>query len=114
MKLKSGIIPFNCIALDNIMKPAKNADDLAARLAPPSKEELVTALTEAANTPPQRFPKATRKPKGRPTRETVGITLRLPKTLLTRYTMDAAELTKQKGRVVSAQEVMLEQLAAKS
>lgn len=42
--------------------------------------------------------------------DTVGITLRPERDLLTRYTMAAAERTKKEGRVVSAQEIMLEVL----
>ena len=42
--------------------------------------------------------------------ETVGITLRPPKNLLHRYTIAAADRTRKAGRVVSAQEIMLEQL----
>ncbi len=48
--------------------------------------------------------------KGRPAAETKGITLRVPKALLRRYTLAAADRTRELGRVVSAQEVMLERL----
>jgi hypothetical protein len=41
---------------------------------------------------------------------TVGITLRPSRVLLTRYTLAAAERTRQEGRVVSAQEIMMEML----
>lgn len=43
--------------------------------------------------------------------DTVAVTLRPPKALLQRYVHAAAERTQQAGRVVSAQEVMLDQLA---
>jgi hypothetical protein len=48
--------------------------------------------------------------KGRPASDTKGITLRVPKALLRRYTLAAADRTRELGRVVSAQEVMLERL----
>ena len=41
---------------------------------------------------------------------TVPITLRPTKALLNRYTMAAADRTRATGRVISAQEIMLEQL----
>jgi hypothetical protein len=49
-------------------------------------------------------------PKGRPATDTIGISLRPARTLLQRYTIAAAERTRATGRVVSAQEIMLEQL----
>lgn len=49
-------------------------------------------------------------PKGRPATDTIGISLRPARTLLQRYTIAAAERTRKTGRVVSAQEIMLEQL----
>jgi hypothetical protein len=44
------------------------------------------------------------------TKDNVGITLRPSREVLTRYTNAAAERTKKEGRVVSAQEIMLEVL----
>jgi hypothetical protein len=44
------------------------------------------------------------------TTDTVGITLRPSRELLVRYRNAAAERTKKEGRVVSAQEIMLEVL----
>jgi hypothetical protein len=100
------------------MKPNRDAAALAA------------ALTSAANTPlplPEKppvaivastpepqpeaitpSPKKTRKPKAATV--TVGITLRPRAELLNRYTIAAAERTKKEGRVISAQEMMLEVL----
>ena len=102
------------------MKPNRDAAALAA------------ALTNAAATPvplPERAPapvvampqrvEAPAKTEARPPKkagkakvaiETVGITLRPSRELLTRYTNAAAERTKKEGRVVSAQEIMLEVL----
>jgi hypothetical protein len=42
--------------------------------------------------------------------DTKGITLRPSKKLLNRYTLAAADRTRKEGRVISAQEIMLEQL----
>jgi len=49
--------------------------------------------------------------KGRPTPETVGITLRPESELLNRYVLAAAERTRKEGKVISAQQIMLEVLA---
>jgi len=48
--------------------------------------------------------------RGRPPIDTKGITLRPTKELLNRYTLAAADRTRTEGRVISAQEIMLEQL----
>lgn len=98
------------------MKPHRDASELAARLstaagkppalpaaAPAALEEVPVAKTGTPATRP-----AT--PKGRPTTDTIGISLRPARTLLQRYTIAAAERTRKTGRVVSAQEIMLEQL----
>jgi hypothetical protein len=101
------------------MKPHRDASELAARLstaagkppalpAAPSKEEVPVANT-ITPAPPAIRPAATT-PKGRPTTDTIGISLRPARTLLQRYTIAAAERTRETGRVVSAQEIMLEQL----
>lgn len=98
------------------MKPNRDASELAARLstaaskppalpAAPAAEEVPVAKT---TTPaPARRPAT---PKGRPATDTIGISLRPARTLLQRYTIAAAERTRATGRVVSAQEIMLEQL----
>ena len=97
------------------MKPNRSASELAARLATAASKPpaLPTAPAEEApvvsttTTAPMRRPAA---PKGRPATDTIGISLRPARTLLHRYTIAAAERTRQTGRVVSAQEIMLEQL----
>ena len=98
------------------MKPNRDASELAARLATaaskppalPAAPAEKTALVDApAQMAPVRPPAA---PKGRPASDTIGISLRPARTLLQRYTIAAAERTRQIGRVVSAQEIMLEQL----
>jgi hypothetical protein len=98
------------------MKPDRNATDLAARLTqaaqtppplpPPTRQ--VQSAEDTSRAPPAKVAKATQK--GRPSVQTRGITLRPSVDLLTRYTLAAAERTRKVGRVVSAQEVMLERL----
>lgn len=113
------------------MKPPKNVADLASRLteaaskpvplpaSPPTAAPAATPEPSAGNhSPPsaasptarparqEKPPKAAQKAK----LETVGITLRPTRSLLQRYTSAAADRTKREGRVVSAQEVMIEHL----
>lgn len=104
------------------MKPNRDASELAARLGsamakPPPLPPNNTERSEAAQ--PQSAPVLrTIKPdteslhtrRGRPPIDTKGITLRPTKELLKRYTLAAAERTRTEGRVISAQEIMLEQL----
>jgi hypothetical protein len=93
---------------------------------------LAASLTQAANTPlplPQTsviqapsgvvaepapeptLAALTRKPrKLKLVTETVGMTLRPDRELLNQYTMAAAERTKKEGKVISAQQIMLEVL----
>jgi hypothetical protein len=99
------------------MKPNRDASELAARLstaaskppalpaAPAVQEEVPVAKTTTPT--PRNRPAA---PKGRPATDTIGISLRPARSLLRRYTIAAAERTRETGRVVSAQEIMLEQL----
>lgn len=95
------------------MKPNRDASELAARLSTAaSKPPALPAAPEGPIAPtitpaPARRPAAA---KGRPATDTIGISLRPARTLLQRYTMAAAERTRATGRVVSAQEIMLEQL----
>lgn len=103
------------------MKPHRDASELAARLAGAAATP-VPLPSPPANTipPPVKEPPsahkaaaaqaAARKKKGRPVIDTVGITLRPSKTLLQRYTLAAADRTRKAGRVISAQEIMLERL----
>jgi hypothetical protein len=100
------------------MKPNRDASELAARLstaaskppalpAPPVAQEEEVPVARTITPAPRRQPAAS---KGRPATDTVGISLRPARTLLQRYTIAAAERTRATGRVVSAQEIMLEQL----
>ena len=99
------------------MKPNRDAAELAARLAGAAATPVpLPSLPANAPAPARETPaiphKAAPQParKGRPAVQTVGITLRPPKTLLQRYTLAAAERTRKTGRVISAQEMMLERL----
>jgi len=97
------------------MKPNRDASDLAARLtSAATKAPPLPAVNDSppatAAPPPETAAPARAAKKGRPTVETVGITLRPSKAVLKRYTLAAAERTRQTGRVISAQEIMLERL----
>lgn len=102
------------------MKPTRDAAALAASLtsaaaAPlplPARPAAVVPLPQPENEqqrerPVSRGKKAAKEKKAI---DTVGITLRPSRDLLSRYTLAAAERTKKEGRVVSAQEIMLEVL----
>jgi hypothetical protein len=103
------------------MKKHRDADALAARIAAAANQPaaIVTNPPSVASGPettaePKRAvspkpPRQTRKaipPDG----DTVGISLRPQRTLLSRYVLKAADRTREAGRVISAQEIMLEVL----
>lgn len=99
------------------MKKHPEADTLAARLMAAANQPAgVTAATAATPTPeavpepaPSRRPKSkARQPK--PKDDTEAISLRPGRALLNRYVLAAAERTRETGRVVSAQQIMLERL----
>jgi len=97
------------------MKPNRDASELAARLSTAASKPPALPAAPAPEGPiaPTITPAPARRPaaaKGRPATDTIGISLRPARTLLQRYTMAAAERTRATGRVVSAQEIMLEQL----
>jgi hypothetical protein len=100
------------------MKQPRDAAALAASLtnaanAPLPLPERATALLQRTETPPQTEQTETRQSKAVKVKimpDTVGMTLRPTRELLNDYTIAAAERTKAKGRVVSAQEIMLEVL----
>ena len=96
------------------MKPHRDANELAARLGEAASKPV--PLPEAAKPASLSVP-VREKPVGNPTSpeaprkrhiDTVGITLRPSSALLNRYTLAAAERTRQMGRVISAQEIMIE------
>jgi hypothetical protein len=103
------------------MKPNRDASELAARLGSAMAKPPPLPSNDAtqADAPPPSIPTPERsKPvaeprtarRGRPVIDTKGITLRPSKKLLNRYTLAAADRTRKEGRVISAQEIMLEQL----
>jgi hypothetical protein len=109
------------------MKPHRDSTALAERLKQAASTPLPLPHPEPVLVPvpeletvaaPETEPTITKsvrtkapKPKAKKEgRDTVGVHLRTPRDLLDRYTLAAAERTKRERRVVSAQEVMLEQL----
>jgi hypothetical protein len=105
------------------MKPSRDAAALAASLSAAASAPLqrpperpvppVPANMSVAPAPPPIERDAAparqvRKQKAPP--DTVGITLRPDRELLNRYTMAAADRTRTEGRVISAQQMMLEVL----
>ncbi len=103
------------------MKPTRDAAALAASLTSaanaslPLPERAPAAVVAMPSRPEAAAdeadaPRAKKAGKAKPAADTVGITLRPERELLNRYTMAAAERTKKEGRVVSAQEIMLEVL----
>lgn len=94
------------------MKPNRDAAALAASLTSAANAPLPLPERPAAPIPVSAEPaapaKANRKPKL--VVETVGITLRPDRELLQHYTLAAAERTKKEGKVISAQQIMLEVL----
>ena len=116
-----------------LVKQDRNSAALAAELLKAAKEPLplpekqsasVIAMpqrTESEATPPVKVAeteasapaearRAKKPAKGKTVVETVAITLRPSRELLNDYTMAAAERTKTMGKVISAQEIMLEVL----
>ena len=103
------------------MKKHRDADALAARIA-----EAASQPAAIVGKPPSVAPEpvktaepkqaAALKPTRKPTRarlldgDTVAISLRPHSTLLSRYVLKAADRTREAGRVISAQEIMLEVL----
>ncbi len=82
------------------MKPTKGLPDLAATLTAAATASLVPAPEEAQKTAKKRPGEG----------ETQQMTLRPARSLYARYVEKAAERSKQEGRNVSVQEVMLEVL----
>lgn len=89
------------------MKRQRDSDELAARLMGAATTPLqVIATTPESGSAPAAVPNK----RGRAKVDTVGMTLRPATQLYVRYVAAAAERTQQMGRVVSAQEIMLEVL----
>ncbi|ASW04402.1 hypothetical protein [Paraburkholderia aromaticivorans] len=101
------------------MKAAKGVDDLAARLTSAAATPLVApvaapapapAVTTPAETPAKRERKAVAKKDAakKEATDTMQLTLRPTRALYGRYVAAAADRSRQEGRVVSVQEIMLE------
>jgi hypothetical protein len=102
------------------MKKHPIADELAARLTaaasqPPGMTVAPVVILPASELP-EAFRKKTPKVRAKPNRmkgaedNTVPISLRPGRALWNRYVLAAAERTRETGRVVSAQQIMLEKL----
>jgi hypothetical protein len=106
------------------MKKSRDASDLAARIAAaaskpagasfipsPIAAPASAALPSASKAAPPTKPSKAKgtKPKEKEL-ETVPITLRPSSTLLNKFVLRASERTLEEGRVVSAQQIMLETL----
>ena len=102
------------------MKQTRDAAALAASLTNAANASLplperatasVVSMPQRTETPSQTETPTTKKsPKVKVMVDTVAMTLRPTRELLNDYTLAAAERTKERGRVVSAQEIMLEVL----
>jgi hypothetical protein len=104
------------------MKQPKGVDDLAARLGAAAASPLVPSPAAAAPAPateaaPVRARTRTAAKQAKPLEkgeakkepaDTMQLTIRPTRTLYARYVSAAADRSRQLGRVVSAQEVMLE------
>ena len=98
------------------MKPHRDAAALAAALTsaaatPVPLPERASPIPANSSVPPEASPSSsprTKKAKAAP--DTVGITLRPDRALLARYTNEAADRTRAEGKVISAQQIMLEVL----
>jgi hypothetical protein len=100
------------------MKPHRDASALAAALtaaaatpvALPPRASPVPANSDVTPVAPPAEPKPTKAGKSKASPDTVGITLRPDRALLLRYTNEAANRTRAEGKVISAQQVMIEVL----
>lgn len=131
---RSIVISHNCtIQQRSAMKKNRDSSDLAARIAAAASQPAgrstaaapATAQTAApvlvSSTPPTKTatpapvvaptPARSKSPKAKASDpDTVPITLRPSAALLSKYVFKAAERTRQEGRVVSAQQIMIEVL----
>jgi len=81
--------------------------------APPPEAESATPPAAAAVEPPRRQrrkARATAQAAEQPEDDTVAISLRPHRELLTRYVLAASDRTRETGRVISAQQIMLQRL----
>ena len=92
------------------MKPNRDATELAARLGAAANKPVPLPLAPVQVSTEIKPIKPATKKTSKPASDTVGITLRPERALLTRYILAAAERTRLEERIVSAQEVMIEVL----
>jgi hypothetical protein len=108
------------------MKKNRDADELAARIAAAAnqpagtvtsprvleekEEPVVEPIAKEARATPTPRPKRKAKKETASDGDTVGISLRPHRSLLNSYVLKAADRTREAGRVISAQEIMLEVL----
>ncbi|WP_438396997.1 hypothetical protein [Caballeronia sp. DA-9] len=102
------------------MKTAKDVEDLAARLSSAASAPLVTTPRESPDQQAgvEKNLSTGKAGKGagknlaskKPSTETMALTLRPTRALLGRYVSAAADRSRLEGRMVSAQEIMLEVL----
>jgi hypothetical protein len=103
------------------MKKNRDSSDLAARIAAAARQPAGTSSAPApilvSPAPATNEPDAESEPaRPKPTRakpkepDTVPITLRPTSALLNKFVLKASERTREEGRVVSAQQIMLEAL----
>jgi hypothetical protein len=103
------------------MKKNRDSSELAARIAAAARQPAGTgsvlapvlvspapAVKPPVDEPPA--PKRTKQKKAKPEVDTVPITLRPNSALLSKFVLKASERTREEGRVVSAQHIMLEAL----
>jgi hypothetical protein len=104
------------------MKKNRDSSELAARIAAAASQPAGTKSTPAAApapvlvspTPEAKVPVATparsKSKKTKLEQDTVPITLRPSSALLSKFVLKASERTREEGRVISAQQIMLEAL----
>ena len=108
------------------MKKNRDSSELAARIAAaasqpagrssapaqkPTAAPVLVASAPTAKAPIEAAPARSKAKKIKPSEpDTVPITLRPSSALLSKYVLKAAERTREQGRVVSAQQIMIEAL----
>jgi hypothetical protein len=105
------------------MKKNRDSSDLAARIAAAASQPVGTKSAPVATAPapvlvsstpaakvPAAAPERSKSKKTKPEQDTVPITLRPTSALLSKFVLKASERTREEGRVISAQQIMLEAL----
>ena len=91
-------------------QPQAEAAAEEVREAQPESPAIPATPAEQSKARKQRRKKAGVQAAENPEDDTVAISLRPPRELLMRYVLAAAERTREAGRVISAQQIMLERL----